>query len=177
MKQSSKCALGGITAALSLTLLISVAIVPFMTYALPAIAGALIVVMVIETDKKWAFGVYAAIAILSFFLVPEKEVAMMYIAFFGYYPIIKALIEAHIPAVPAWAIKVLSFNATMIAAYYLMIKLMGITLDEMDEHGIWGVVMLLGIGTFAFVFYDLALTRLITVYVKKWRKHFKRYIK
>ncbi|MBR0113176.1 MAG: hypothetical protein IJM02_05475 [Clostridia bacterium] len=177
MKQTSKCALGGITAALSLTLLISVAIVPFMTYALPALAGALIIVMVIETNKTWAFGVYSVISILAFFLVPEKEVAVMYIAFFGYYPIIKALIEAHIPAVPAWILKVLSFLTTITVSYYLMIKLMGLTLDELEEHGMWGAVMLLGIGAFAFVFYDIALTRLITLYLKKWRKHFKKYLK
>ncbi len=177
MKQTSKCALGGITAALSLTLLISVAIVPFMTYALPAIAGALIIVMVIEVNKTWALGVYAVISILGIFLVPEKEVAVMYVAFFGYYPILKSLIEAHIPAVPGWILKVTAFLVTITVSYYLMIKLMGLTLDEIDEYGAWGAAMLLGVGTFAFVFYDIALTRLITVYIKKWRRHFKKYFK
>ena len=73
MKQSSKCALGGIVSALSLVLMISVAVIPFLTYALPAAAGMLIVFMVIETDKKWAFGVYAAVAILGVLLVPGCE--------------------------------------------------------------------------------------------------------
>ena len=100
MKQSSKCAIGGIVAALSLVMLISVAIIPFLTYALPAAAGALIVLIVIEIDKKWAFGVYAAVAILSMLLVADKEVAVMYTAFFGYYPIVKAVFEKHMPAVP-----------------------------------------------------------------------------
>ena len=52
MKQSSKCALGGIVAALSLVLMISVAIIPFLTYALPAVAGALIIFIVVEIDRK-----------------------------------------------------------------------------------------------------------------------------
>ena len=60
MKQSSKCAIGGIVSALSLVLMISVAIIPFLTYALPALAGVLIIFIVIEIDKKWAFGVYSA---------------------------------------------------------------------------------------------------------------------
>ena len=80
MKQSSKCAIGGIVAALSLVLMISVAIFPFMEYALPAVAGALTIFMVIETDKKWAFGVYTTVAILGLLLVPNKEVAVMYLA-------------------------------------------------------------------------------------------------
>ena len=52
MKQSSKCAIGGIVAAVSLVLMISVAIIPFLTYALPAVAGLFIVFIVIEIDKK-----------------------------------------------------------------------------------------------------------------------------
>ena len=65
--------MGGIVSALSLVLMISVAVIPFLTYALPAAAGMLIVFMVIETDKKWAFGVYAAVAILGVLLVPGCE--------------------------------------------------------------------------------------------------------
>ena len=122
--------MGGIVAALSLVLMISVAIIPFLTYALPAVAGALIIFIVVEIDRKWAFGVYSAVAILSMLLVPEKEVAVMYLAFFGYYPILKSLIEAKIPTALGWVIKLLSFISTMVISYYLMIRFMGVTLDE-----------------------------------------------
>ena len=171
MKQSSKCALGGITAALSL------AIVPFMTYALPAIAGALTVFMVVEVDKKWAFGVYAAVAILGMFLVPEKEVAVMYLALFGYYPIVKALIESKVPAVVGWLLKIILFEITMVVSYILMIKFMGVTIDEMDTLGKLAIPILLGAGTLAFIIYDFALTRLVSIYTRNWRKHFRRYFK
>ena len=177
MKQSSKCAIGGIVSALSLVLMISVAIIPFLTYALPALAGVLIIFIVIEIDKKWAFGVYSAVGILAFLLVHDKEVAMMYIAFFGYYPIIKALLESKIPVALGWIIKVLLFNVTMVAAYLVLIYVMGISIDEIDEYGKMAVPMLLGAGTVAFVAYDIALTRIITLYMLKWRKYFKRYFK
>ena len=114
MKQSSKCALGGLVAALSLVMMISVAIIPFLTYALPAAAGMLIVFMVVETDKKWAFGVYCTVAILGMLLVPDKEVAVMYLAFFGYYPIIKAAFESKLNNVIGWILKVAAFVATMV---------------------------------------------------------------
>ena len=157
--------------------MISVAIVPFLTYALPAVAGVLVIFIVIEIDKKWAFGVYSAVGILAFLLVHDKEVAMMYIAFFGYYPIIKALLESKIPVVLSWIIKVLIFNVTMVAAYIILIYLMGITVDEIAEYGKMAVPMLLGAGSVAFVAYDIALTRIITLYMIKWRKYFKRYFK
>lgn len=177
MKQSSKCAIGGIVAALSLVLMISVAIVPFMTYALPAMAGALMIFVVMEIDKKWAFGVYATVAILGIFLVPEKEVAVMYLAFFGYYPILKAIIESKLHSVFEWLLKLLSFLTTMVVSYYLMMKLMALQIDEMEEWGNMAIPILLGMGTFAFIMYDIALTKLITLYNLKWRKHFKRFFK
>lgn len=177
LKQSSKCAIGGILSALSLVLMISVAVIPFLTYALPAVAGTLIVLMVIETDKKWAFGVYAAVAILAMILVPDKEVAVMYLAFFGYYPILKAAVESKFSNVIGWIIKVGTFLVTMVASYVLMINLMGVTIDEIEEFGIIAVPMLLGMGTAAFILYDIALTKLIILYLQKFRKLFKRYFK
>ena len=177
MKQSSKCAIGGIVAALSLVLMISVAVIPFLTYALPAIAGALIIFIVVEIDKKWAFGVYATVAILGMILVPDKEVAVMYLALFGYYPIFKALIESKFPIVIEWIIKVLSFVITMAGSYYLMMKFMGVTIDETEEWGVMAYPILLGMGTFAFILYDIALTKMISLYIMKWQKHFKRYFK
>lgn len=177
MKQSSKCAIGGIVAALSLVLMISIAVVPFLTYALPAAAGALMVFAVIEIGKSWAFGIYATVAILGIFLVPEKEVAVMYLAFFGYYPILKSIIESKFNCVVEWILKILSFVVTMTVSYYLMIKLMGVTIDEFDTYGYWAIPMLLGLGTFAFILYDIALTKIVYIYNVKWRKHFKRYFK
>ncbi len=177
MKQSSKCAIGGIVAALSLVLMISVAVIPFLTYALPALAGALIIFIVVEIDKKWAFGVYATVAILGMILVPDKEVAVMYLALFGYYPIFKALIESKFPVVIEWIIKILSFVLTMAGSYYLMMKFMGVTIDETEEWGVMAYPILLGMGTFAFILYDIALTKMISLYIHRWQKHFKRYFK
>ncbi len=157
--------------------MISVAIIPFLTYALPAVAGVLTVFIVVEIDKKWAFGVYSTVAILAFLLVPDKEVAMMYIAFFGYYPIIKAVFESKLPSVLSWILKLLTFNLTMVAAYLILIYLMGVTVDEIDEYGSLAVPILLGAGSITFLAYDFALTQIITVYLQKWRKYFKRYFK
>lgn len=158
-------------------MMISVAIIPFLTYALPAVAGLFIVFIVIEIDKKWAFGVYCTVAILGMLLVPDKEVAVMYLAFFGYYPILKSLIEAKVPTVLGWITKVLTFVSTMVVSYYLMIKLMGVTIDETEDFGMMAYPILLGMGTFAFVMYDIALTKMITLYLMRWQKLFKRYFK
>lgn len=157
--------------------MISVAIIPFLTYALPAVASVLIAFLVVEVDKKWAFGVYCTVSILGFLLVGDKEVAMMYIAFFGYYPIMKAIFESRLPSVVGWILKLILFNASIAAAYVIMINLMGVTVDEISEYGAVAVPVLLGMATVAFVMFDIALTKMITLYVMKWQKLFKRYFK
>lgn len=177
MKQSSRCAIGGIVASLSLVLMISVAVIPFLTYALPALAGALIMFIVVEINRKWAFGVYAAVAILGMILCAEKEVAVMYLAFFGYYPILKSFLESKLPRIVEWITKIFSFVLTMAGSYYLMIKFMGVTIDETEEWGVWAYPILLGMGTFAFILYDIALSKTVSLYLLKWQKHFKRYFK
>lgn len=158
-------------------MMISVAVIPFLTYALPAAAGMLVIFMVVETDKKWAFGVYATVAILGMLLVPDKEVAVMYLAFFGYYPIIKAVFESKLNRVIGWILKVAAFVATMVASYAFMMRFMGVTIDETEEFGAVAIPLLLGTGTLAFIMYDIALTKMITLYLVKWQKHFKRYFK
>ena len=63
-----------------------------------------------------------------------------------------------------WVLKIGSFLLTMVVSYFLMIKLMGVTIDEIDEFGVMAIPMLLGLGTFAFVLYDIALSKLVTLY-------------
>ena len=84
MRNSAKTAMGGMIAALSLTIMLLTAVIPYLQYALPAMSGALLVLMVIEINKKWALCTYTAVSILSFLILPNKEAAMVYFAFFGF---------------------------------------------------------------------------------------------
>lgn len=177
MKQSSKTALGGIVSALSIVLMLMTAVIPFMSYALPLIAGALLILMVIEINKSWAFIVYVAVSLLSVLVVPDKEAATFYIAFFGYYPIIKSTLEKHLPNVVEWIVKLLIFNVATVAAYLFTVYVLGIPFDDMGEYGKYGVFALLGLANFVFVFYDILLTKLITLYMIKFRKSFHKIFK
>jgi len=177
LKQSSKTALGGIIAALSISMMFLIAVIPFFTYALPAAAAILLIPIVIEINKKWAFGVYASVSILALLVVPNKEVAVIYAAFFGYYPIIKAFFESRFPKTIVFILKLLIFNITMFTSYYLMLKFMGIEIDELKTFGVYAVPILLIIGSVAFVMYDFALTKIISLYVLKWQSRFRKMFK
>ncbi len=177
VRNSSKTALGGIIAALSVTTMFLTAVIPTLTYALPAAAGILLVIVVIDIDKKWAFGVYAAVSILSILVLPNKEAAMMYVFFFGHYPILKAILEARFKSVLLWVLKFLSFNVSVILAYLIILYVFQMPFDEMEEYGKWAAWALLGMGNVVFVIYDIALSRLVTLYMLRWRKSVRKILK
>lgn len=180
MSQSGKTAIGGMITALSVVVLMPTALEVFV-YALPAFAGMLIMFSVVELDKKWAFGIYVAVSVLSLMLVPNKEAAVLYAAFFGYYPILKAILESKLPKVPEYILKFAVFNLAMIASYAVLIKVLGMPFDELmgieGETGFLARYMLpimLGLGNIAFIFFDIATTRIITVYLRVWQKKFRK---
>ena len=166
--------------ALSVVVLMPTALEVFV-YALPAFAGMLIMFSVVELDKKWAFGIYAAVSVLSLMLVPNKEAAVLYAAFFGYYPIVKAIFESKLSKIPEYILKFAVFNVAMVASYAVLIKVLGIPFDELmgteGETGLLARYMLpimLGMGNVAFILFDVATTRIITVYLRVWQKRFRR---
>ena len=166
--------------ALSVVVLMPTALEIFV-YALPAFAGMLVMFSVVELDKKWAFGIYAAVSVLSLMLVPNKEAAVLYAAFFGYYPILKAVLESKLPKIPEYILKFAVFNGSMIASYAILIKVLGMPFDELmgieGETGFFAEYMLpimLGLGNIAFILFDIATTRIITVYLRVWQKRFRK---
>lgn len=176
MKQSSKTAVSAMTAALSVIIMM-LTVIPVLTYTSPAFAGILLMLIVIEIDKKWAFGVYAAVGILGLLLATDKEASVMYIVFFGYYPIIKAILESKLSRILEYAVKFLIFNASMVASYFVLIKVFGMPMDDMNELGKYGPLILLGMGNIVFILYDISLTKLVILYRIKWQKKFRKLFK
>ncbi|MGN0463381.1 MAG: hypothetical protein ACI4GA_01595 [Acutalibacteraceae bacterium] len=176
MKQSSKTAVCAMVAALSVIVMM-LTVIPVLTYTAPAFAGILLIIVVIEIDKKWAFGVYAAVSALGLLIATDKEAAAMYLVFFGYYPIIKAVLESRLPRWAEIIIKFLIFNAAMVGCYFVLIKVLGMPMDDMNELGKYGPLILLALGNVVFLLYDFALTKLVIVYQMKWQDKFRKLFK
>lgn len=177
IRNSSKTALGGIIAALSVTTMFLTAVFTTLSYALPAAAGILLVVVVIDVDKKWAFGVYAATALLALLVLPNKEAAVMYVFFFGHYPIVKAILEKRLKGALLWVLKFVIFNVSVVLAYVIILYVFQLPFEDMEKYGKWAVWILLAMGNVVFVIYDIALSRLVTLYMLKWRKSFRKLFK
>lgn len=177
MKQTDKVALGGVLGALSLVCML-LTIIPTATYALPAIAGVMLMPLVVEWGARFGLTVYAAVSVLALIMAPDKEAALLFVAFFGHYPIIKSLIEKHIRQLPIrWGIKFTVFNACVVAAYALLVWLFAFPMDEFEVFGISAMWLILLCGNAVFWLYDVALTRVITMYVCRLRSHLMRIVR
>lgn len=165
--KSAKIALCGVLAGLSVVIMLSTYLLPSLTYALPMIAGGILIIPCIEFGSRTGFTMYLAVALLSVFIAAEKEAAMFYALLFGIYPIIKKYFE-RIPArLPEYAVKLVYFNAAAVGAVYISAKLLGLDLADELLPGKFGAVLLLLLGNVVFLIYDLALTRCIYIYVNR----------
>lgn len=176
MKNTAKTALGAMCMALGVAFMLLSSLVPFCEYAVPAAAAIIILFMNIETDWKWSLGVYIGTSLISAFVVPQKEAAGMYIALFGYYPIIMPLLNK-LKKVLSYVLKIVYFNAVTVAAYYILINVIGISSDFMDDLSKYTLPVLLACGTVAFLLYDRALLLFEKQYMIKWHKRFKKIFK
>lgn len=165
MKNSTKTAFSGITVALSVTVMLA-AYFPFATYAVPALSGILFAILNIEVGRGRAFCAAIAASLLSLLLC-EKESATLFVFFFSWYPIVKGIIEQHLRGALEWLVKLLVFNAAVIAAYAIIIFVFSIPLDESGNVGFWFTAGLLFMGNVVFAVYDFGLTRVIGAYIFK----------
>ena len=155
------CALGVILLALG-------SLVQVLDITMAALASFLVIFAVIEIGGKYPVLIYAVTALLSVLLVPYKTAPLLYLCFAGYYPLLKAVLEGRLPRVWAWVLKVLLFNAALALTLVLAIKLFA----EFAVPAVW-YYYLLPLCSVVFVIYDIALTRVITMYLLRWRHRFR----
>ena len=165
IKQLTVCAL---LAALGVVMLSIGPLIDVLDASLAVLASIVCIIAVIEYGKAAPWLVFAVTATLSLVLQPQNSAALMYLLFFGYYPILKEKLE-RLPRVLSWVIKELIFNIAM-AACIVLIKLLFLP-DAVVTVGTY--VILVVLCEVVFVLYDVALTRLITFYIYKLRPRFK----
>lgn len=176
MSHSLRLALCSMIAAMGTAIMFLTGLIPFGTYALPAFAGILLFPVVIEIGTKWAVGVFVAESVLSVFLAPDKEALACFILFFGYYPILKAVLEHRLQK--RWicmAVKLLVFNTAMLLEFWIAVAVLQTPLEAFFVFGVFIPFLLILAGNILFIIYDYALSLLVVSYcnrihmsVRKW---------
>ena len=167
MSKSGKIALRGLQTALGVVLMFLTGLIPIATYALPAIAGVLLIVAVIEIGAKWAWMIYAAVAVLSLLFAADKEAALLFVLFYGYYPVLKSFLERISNKVLSWISKFAVFNVAVVACFFLAVNFLQLPEDSFTVFGIYLPWVFLILGNAVFLIYDIALSGLVATYVEK----------
>ena len=136
--------------------------------SMAVIASALCMIAVIEYGKAWPWLVYSVTSVLSLILLPNNSAAWIYALFFGFYPIIKDKLEK-LKKVTAWIPKELIFNI----ALALMLAAEKLLLAKNDEEPLLLYIAFVVLAEVAFPLYDVALSRLRLVYLRRIRPKFK----
>lgn len=176
-KNSMKAALCGILAALSTVVMFFTGIIPVATLALPAIAGCLLIPVVAEVGISWGFGTFAVCAGLSFLLAPDREAALLYLLFFGYYPVLTGVLDRVKNKTLRYVLKLLIFNAAVVTETLLAVFVLGIPWETVEFLGKATPLVLLLLANLVFVLYDRALNGLIDLYFRKFSSQVRRFLK
>lgn len=181
-EKTKKLTLSAVLAAMGVVLLLIGSVVEMLDLSMAAMASFLCIFAVIELRRGYPWLIYATTATLSIILMPFSLGGWCYLLFFGFYPIIKEKIEK-LGRTSSWIVKIVAYNL-LVTAFICIFKLLflndfNIVIEELS-------VMLGGTDSFAlmaicvyvtmnviFVLYDIALTRLITLYLVRLRAKFK----
>ena len=161
MRQKSRdMALCGCMCALAVAIMAMGTLIPAATYCCPVLASMTLLPVLIVCGERLSWVLFAASAILSLLLAPDKEAAAIFLAL-GYYPIVKPKLDRK--KRPArLAQKLLLFNCSVLAVYaaLLLVLRMDALREEFSAMGAALLVLLLAGGNGLFLLDDALIGRL-----------------
>ena len=161
-KQTVKLATASMLTALGVVVLYLGSVIQVLDLTMVALASVMVFFAVIEMGRPYPILICAATSILSMLLLPDKFAALLYVLFGGIYPILKRLLE-RLPTLIMWIGKGIYFNLVLTA-----MVLVSMYLFHIEDTGF--TIGFYGLGNVTFFLYDIAMTRLLTLYFVKLRK-------
>ncbi len=175
MRESAKAALGGIVSALAVVVMLVTYLSPLLVYTAPPFAGILLILIVNELGYKWGVGTYVSISLLSVFFIADKEAAVFFTMFFGYYPILKLWMDRTLKTrLLRVILKLLIFNVSVAASVAICIFVFHIPYDAFAKSGYILLAVFWAMLNFLLVVYDYLISALQILYQKKLRKRIQR---
>lgn len=156
-------------AALQLVLLYLGTVMPSWKLAVTALAGIINAAVLIECGVASSILSFVAVSVLGAVILPQKSIALMYIVFFGYYPLMKSAAEHVSSRVLEWLVKLVVFNFACIICWTALRYgfITDIALPDI-ALALWWIGL-----NVVFVLYDIGLSRLINLYIQRIHKNLK----
>jgi len=171
--KTRKMTLSALFAALCVISLFVASVWPTGRFGLVAFASLFVAAAVIEGGIGSGISAFAVSSVIGMLILPNRVAPLLFIVFFGYYPVAKSLIEHIRGTIAQWVIKLALFNTVAVAMWFFMREIL---LEAMGSRPVFGVelegfpiALLLG-GSIIFVIYDFGFTKLIWFYINRISK-------
>lgn len=167
--------LGGVLGALAVLVMLICTPLGIATYIGGTVAGICLFPVLQECGAKPALISYAAAGILSLILVPDKEMVFCFLFFFGYYPVLKGVLERLRSRALCFCLKLAVFNVAVVLMYTLLLRVIALesVVRDFSEQSSGYILALWVLGNFTFLVYDYLLNVLQVIYQKKIRPKFR----
>ena len=167
MKKTQSIAICGLLTAFAVVVMMISNLMPSGMYTFPAVSGVIVYTAAITSGRSYSWLAYIAVSILSLFLCADKQAPLCFILFFGYYPLLKELIERIRLKAAAFLIKLLVFNAAGSVIWLLLTFVFSVPAEEFSVFGVDLPAVIIVILNIAFLLYDLALGMFFVRYKEK----------
>ncbi len=163
---AGRIALAAMFAALSLIFLYTASVTPSGQLGLLAAAGVFPAAALVSGGAAAGFLCYAAAGLLALILVPEKGGVVLYLVFFGLYPLIKHFIEKLKKLPLEWLCKLVLCNAALTVFWLILRSLLLAELPAFFSN-LWVFALA---GNASFIFYDIGFSKLMHFYYNRIHK-------
>jgi hypothetical protein len=150
--KSRRVAFGGIGCALSLLFLIVASTFPFCRLAFVFASSYIVGLTILNYDIKNALIHYLAVTILSIFIVPAKQYALLYAVVVGNYPVARYYIDRIKRKYICFLVKFIIYNIYIYLCYKLASSVLDISFEmEYPLELLW-VAMILAMYVYDYIY-------------------------
>ena len=169
-KNTRRVAVGGMMAALATAVLLLGGAIPAATFVGPAVAGLMLVPVLLEGGQRMALGAWIAVSALSLMLCADKEAALLF-AFLGWYPAVKPRLDARLRGWRGVPVKLALWNACAgaMATLIILVLRMDQVIAEYREMGRAILIAFVLLANVTLLLYDRLLGVMAAVYLRKLR--------
>lgn len=159
-KKTKQITAAALMTAVAVALICLAQVVPTMKLSLTAVAGIAAALLVAEYGPVSGLLCYAASSVLSMLLAPAS--GWMYVVFFGWYPVVKCLIERINRQRIEWPLKLAAFNAAFFVLWFFLPAVLADLIPKLA--GVFWPLFLCA--NAAFVLFDIGLSQLLNYYIR-----------
>ena len=179
MKNTKKLTVSAIATALGVVLMLIGAVFEPLDLGSACISSVLVAFIYMEIGSPYTYLVWLCTSLITALVYPSGLMWIMYLSVFGFYPIIKGIIEK-LPRAVWWPLK-LAFGAVSFSVLFVVCTfVLGVSLFEEGFFGlpseVFYLLMLLLICV-CFAAYDIFLTAYIRIYLARIRPKIKKLLK